>query len=109
MNAKTEILELNIKIKSAIICLNYSEDFMYNNGKQKIIILYPNYSVKDYDEFLLKLDFDYSQYLRQFVAGFLWINDKWIERMEYDCSEWWELKETPRFETIKNKKYFKKL
>ena len=47
--------------------------------------------------FLKLLDFEYnSGYGSQNLFGIVWLdNGAWLERGEYDGSEWWEYKEYP--------------
>lgn len=47
--------------------------------------------------FLKELDFEYDDgYGIQHIDGIVWFDDgSWMERAEYDGSEWWEYKRTP--------------
>jgi len=49
------------------------------------------------------LDFEYNNgFGGREVGGFIVFKDKaWLERNEYDGSEWWEYLETPTLENIK--------
>lgn len=55
------------------------------------------HSAKDFEVFKNALDTDYDNgFGGQEVFGFIVLNDtNWIERHEYDGSEWWEYKEMP--------------
>ena len=52
---------------------------------------------KDIEDFLNNLDFKYdSGFGGQLLYGNVWFTDgTWLERGEYDGSEWWEYKTTP--------------
>jgi hypothetical protein len=75
----------------------YGEDI--DNNK---ISLPPLHCKKDLDEFAEKIDFDYDDgYGQQEVYGVIKLTDgSWLERYEYDGSEWWELKRVPVFGEI---------
>lgn len=51
----------------------------------------------DLDVFLDNLDFDYNAgFGAQEVYGTVWLTDnRWLDRGEYDGSEWWELMKYP--------------
>lgn len=63
------------------------------------ISLPPFHWSKDLYAFLEKLDFDYDDgFGGQNVYGKIMLNDgSWLERAEYDGSEWWEFKERVSF------------
>lgn len=56
------------------------------------------------DEVWKSLDFEYEDgYGTQHLFGLILFNDNsWLERSEYDGSEWWEYKKTPTIEEILN-------
>ncbi len=61
------------------------------------IILKEGYTEEEYNEFLSQLDFEYdSGYGMQVLDGTIWMQDgTWIDRGEYDGSEWWVKRECP--------------
>lgn len=63
----------------------------------KTYLLRQGYATQDRINFLDKLDFEYnSGYGSQNLFGTVWLkNGKWLDRGEYDGSEWWELREMP--------------
>jgi hypothetical protein len=95
MNAKQELLskldETFLSIKCAAI------DIEISYGVMKQIRLPLNYSPEQYAEFLSALDVEYSSgYGSQELFGRVWLTqDVWLERHEYDGSEWWTVKKLP--------------
>lgn len=96
-NAKDELLDMleqepnpykrdPLKIKCA-----------YLTFLERTIILKQNYSQQDYERFLDILDYKYDTgYGKQEMKGYIWLEDgTWLERGEYDGSEWWEHKVLP--------------
>lgn len=67
------------------------------------IILRQGYTDEEYENFLNYLDVDYDRgYGTQFQFGHVWMSDgSWLERQEYDGSEWWRHVFRPDFEEIK--------
>jgi hypothetical protein len=65
-----------------------------------IIVLHPNYSDSEYNNFLEALNFEYySGYGVQELYGYIWYNEgTWSERYEYDGREWWVYKKCPSFQ-----------
>ena len=104
VNAKKElieILEATHKEKKHIKCafIHYFKwDFKTKDIKEKEIVLKINYSDEEYETFLKELDFEYDNgYGAQELSGLVWFNDNsWLERGEYDGSEWWEYKKYPK-------------
>lgn len=72
------------------------------SGESKFIVLKENHSTDELNEFLNKLDFNYdNDYGSQEVYGYVVFNDgNWLERQEYDGSEWWEYQREPSFDCI---------
>ena len=64
------------------------------------IVLHPNYSDSEYNNFLKALNFEYNNgYGGQELYGYIWYNDgTWSERHEYDGSECWVYKKCPSFQ-----------
>lgn len=57
-----------------------------------------NYTIDEYNEFINKMDFEYdSSWGSQHLYGIVWLkdNNSWLERGEYDGSEWWDYKYLP--------------
>lgn len=94
MTAKKELLGV-IKKKARIKCAIILNGPEYK--KQKKYILKVNHSDIDLGNFLDSLDFEYDHgYGSQELFGTVWLEDgTWLERGEYDGSEWWEYKKTP--------------
>lgn len=89
MNASDELLKeipFGNNIERAYI--EYGSDVYY---------LDKNYSPEEYKKFFKLLDFDYDNgFGEQCLDGKVWLaNGDWLEREEYDGSEWWELKTSP--------------
>lgn len=78
---------------------NFDDNYHYNFENEKIdyINLPVNYTDKQYQEFLTKIDKNYdSGYGGQELYGTIWYNDgTWSDRGEYDGSEWWEYHKCP--------------
>jgi hypothetical protein len=95
MNAKQELLNTVNgtlqTIKCAYIDIRLSYD-LYTHVRLPL-----GYSPSQYKEFLNALDFDYNNgYGSQELFGTVWLtNDIWVERGEYDGSEWWSVKKLP--------------
>lgn len=90
-NAKDELLEkVNVKdIKCAKIRL------VTGSVEMSVILKVGG----DVGKFLEKLDFKYDDgFGGQELFGTVWLNDNesWLERGEYDGSEWWVLKQLPK-------------
>lgn len=87
MNAKNELLEEVGKIRIKCAEIKYgpwgkpSQEFLLKVG----------YSENDLIEFLGNLDFEYDDgYGSQELDGTVWLQDgTWLDRGEYDGSEWW--------------------
>jgi hypothetical protein len=60
-------------------------------------ILPTGYSPQQWDEFWNGIDFEYNAgYGQQELFGNVWFyGPSWLERSEYDGSEWWVLRELP--------------
>ncbi|NDE60016.1 MAG: hypothetical protein EB010_11475 [Acidimicrobiia bacterium] len=86
-NAKNELLRAigNKKIHAATIELG---------GNYRLLV---GYTEDELNTFLDQLDKEYdSGYGQQELLGTVWFTDgTWMERGEYDGSEWWELRERP--------------
>jgi hypothetical protein len=103
MNAKQELISHLLRIDKKMICATISksiwnfdekeEESSVNEFNLKMI-----YSAEDYDKFLSDLDFEYDNgYGLQELYGTVWFSDGvWMERGEYDGSEWWEIHTYPK-------------
>tara|TARA_R110000823_G_scaffold201784_2_gene332678 strand:- start:6379 stop:6696 length:318 start_codon:yes stop_codon:yes gene_type:complete len=94
MNIKKELLKSidNSKVICAEIIIGSEYD-----DERVFIRLRLNYSATEFDNFLKTLDCEYNDgYGEQKLYGVVWLDsNKWLERGEYDGSEWWEKREIP--------------
>lgn len=100
INAKEEFIEdvKGLKVRCAKIHFGrYSDDEGF-----KFAILKEGYSKEEYQEFLDKLDFEYDAgYGGQELFGIIWCEDGvWLDRGEYDGSEWWEEHKYPDIDLV---------
>lgn len=103
-NAKEELLRLvePENIKCAFIFLGDNWEYDENNNFVQIVeksyILRINHLMNELRDFIESLDFKYdSGYGGQELYGNVWLKDgTWLERGEYDGSEWWEHKVLPK-------------
>jgi hypothetical protein len=95
MNAKQELLSKLSETFLSIKCASIDIEITY--GVVKHIRLPLNYSPEQYEEFLSALDIEYDNgYGGQELFGRVWLTqDVWLERGEYDGSEWWNVKKLP--------------
>lgn len=91
MNAKKELLKDIENIDSPIICALIT----FEDRLIKLPMFYTN---EQWEKFLEELDFEYEEgYGGQELFGTVWfLNGTWMERGEYDGSEWWEYKTCPK-------------
>jgi len=87
-----------VSIKCATI--RRGQHYRYDKETQNMLDrnLKEGYTQKEYEEFLDRLDFEYDAgYGGQELFGTIWLEEgTWLERGEYDGSEWWEYKECPQ-------------
>lgn len=109
-NAKEELMEKLNTLKNIygadIICANIThatvESYFTQDDQEDVetpaIKLKQGHTEAEFDEFLSKLDFEYDAgYGAQYVFGYVWLtNGVWMERGEYDGSEWWEWHKYPK-------------
>lgn len=71
----------------------------------KRVVLNKDYTEDQYIDFLTKLHFEYDNgFGGQELFGEVVFNDgTWLERGEYDGSEWWDFKKCPDFDETMNK------
>lgn len=106
INAKQELLNMLEMLDGKIKCAEvYTDDLgkrWVPRGEWGIIedpnvedmkaILKVGYTEEEYNKFLNDLDFEYDNgYGGQVLHGTIWMDDEtWIDRGEYDGSEWWQ-------------------
>lgn len=103
MNARRELemllSQLSAKLKCATIRKVDIDDWISYSleSPEGNIILKEGYTPEELTEFMNKIDFEYDAgWGAQELYGFVWFEDgAWLERGEYDGSEWWEYKCTP--------------
>lgn len=69
--------------------------------------LEPDHTKEDAMDFLCSLNFEYDNgYGIQHVYGtIVFKDDSWLERREYDGSEWWEYKSVPKWGELRCDEY----
>ena len=90
-NAKEEFLHM-VK-NETVLCAEISyQDCWEHESPGSQHTLKKGYTKAEYDAFLSKLDFEYHDgYGAQYVFGYVWLtNGVWMDRGEYDGSEWWQ-------------------
>ncbi len=96
INAKNELLAELKNTGSEILCANlwFQATAFTDNVDIQLKLAY---TPEDLAEFLQKLDFGYDNgYGGQRLFGTIWLKDgTWLERGEYDGSEWWEHRVLP--------------
>ena len=104
-NAKEELLTKlktnNLAIKCAVI---RTERGCYWDDTDNYVVSPPitlkeEYTPTEYVEFLDKLNFEYDAgYGGQELFGTVWLMEEhtWLERGEYDGSEWWNYQQCPK-------------
>lgn len=103
MNAKQEFLEITKDTEVLCVTINVKGDYspLYLHKSKKVkskeLALPVGYTQEEYNNFLNELDFEYDEsWGHQFIYGTIWLKDgMWIERGEYDGSEWWKLVQAP--------------
>ena len=94
-NAKDELLEIvgGFGIKCGLLKF---ED-IFREEENTGFSLRVGHSKSELQAFLESLNFEYDAgFGSQMLSGIVWLNDgTWLERGEYDGSEWWEHKKLP--------------
>lgn len=90
INAKDELIKAVVavsRIKCATISYNPRYDSTYSPINLRL-----GHSKHELNTFLSSIDFEYDNgYGCQELCGTVWLNDNtWLERGEYDGSEWWD-------------------
>jgi hypothetical protein len=105
LNAKEELLHVLDRTGSVIKCaaIKCERDSYWDDSDDYIqpapTLLKEGYSPEEYKEFLQKLNFEYDAgYGGQELFGTVWLkkDNTWLERGEYDGSEWWAYRECPQ-------------
>ena len=93
-NAKEELLSIvdSKAVMPYILCA-----YIRLDSSDKTIVLKRGYTDDELAAFMCKLDFEYNHsYGVQEVYGTVWFKDgTWMDRCEYDGSEWWEYRRCP--------------
>jgi hypothetical protein len=94
-NARDELIEATKT--HDILCARISKDEWWGEVGEEYILTV-GYSEEEKRAFFNALNFEYDAgYGSQNLYGNVWLKDgTWLERGEYDGSEWWEYKECPR-------------
>ena len=104
-DAKEELLAKlktnNLAIKCAYIRTDRNSYWDDNDNyiQPAPVLLKEGYTPAEYVEFLRKLNFEYDAgYGGQELFGIVWLMEEgaWLERGEYDGSEWWEYRKCPQ-------------
>jgi hypothetical protein len=100
MNAKQELISHLLRLDKKMLCakITHENPYRFEDGvTPPTYILKLGHTSADYNKFLDSLDFDYSNgYGLPNLFGMIWFADGvWMERGEYDGSEWWEIRTYP--------------
>lgn len=103
-NAKEELLNALERTEGVVKCayIKCQRDSYWDDSDDYIqpapILLKEGYTPTDYTEFLDKLNFEYDAgYGGQELYGMVWLMEDhaWLDRGEYDGSEWWAYSKCP--------------
>ena len=104
-NAQEELLHILERTKSVVKCayIKCERGSYWDDNDSYVqpapILLKEGYTPEEYKEFLQKLNFEYDAgYGGQELYGTIWLmeDSTWLERGEYDGSEWWEYRKCPK-------------
>lgn len=101
MNAKDELIKAVAESRAKVLCatIKYGDDRYRDDEEPKspTFNLRKGYTFDDEQSFLRSLDFVYdSGWGGQELFGIVWLDDgTWLERGEYDGSEWWVCRKVP--------------
>ena len=100
INAKEEFLKIVNDYKVIGASISFGDSW---SESEERFVLKPLYTKKNFEDFLKFLDREYdSGYGGQKLFGVIFCEDGvWMQRGEYDGSEWWEYKELPEKPTAK--------
>ena len=95
MNAKLEFIK-EVTNNPRVLCVYIEKEIDFNDSTK--FLLKVGYSDDEYNRFLDSLNFEYDNgFGGQELYGKIWyVDGSWSERKEYDGSEWWETKFTPK-------------
>ena len=95
MNAKNEFLNIIQGYKVIAAKISFGDDRW--DEEHKSFKLKPLYTKNEYDELLKFLNREYDNgYGGQNLFGIIYCEDSiWMERGEYDGSEWWNINKYP--------------
>jgi hypothetical protein len=104
VNASKELEEKLFKIygrdyESKILAAEIRYDIdVFESKHIDLPVVSEPYSLEQVNYFLDSLDFSYNDgYGLQYLYGTVWFKDgTWLEREEYDGSEWWVYKKAPQ-------------
>lgn len=98
-NTKEELITAldNIKDHSVSIKCAWISYKDFAGKDSKVVKLKLGFTKLELDHFMAELDFGYNNcWGNQELFGIIWFDDgSWLERGEYDGTEWWEYKRTP--------------
>ncbi len=96
MNARQELQEIFDRLGKKPICSSIHDG--WGGDGNMIATLKKGHTDQEFEEFMNKMDFDYDDgYGAQYIDGTVWFGDgTWLNRREYDGSEWWEYLSTPK-------------
>lgn len=97
MNARYELYKMLTEANSSIKCAFIKDVRSYDEEEQKTFNLKIGYTKDEMTKFFECLDYEYdSGYGGQELEGIVWLVDgTWLDRGEYDGSEWWNHQKCP--------------
>ncbi len=92
MNAKEEFIRVTKDFKVVCAEIDNNKSWYDADERTPLHILKVGYSPEEYSKFLEAIDFKYdSGFGGQELFGTIWCeNGIWLDRGEYDGSEWWD-------------------
>lgn len=95
INAKEELLKLTKDTRIIAASIEYGTEYFKPRFKTE---LKRYYKKVEYEQFLNSLDFEYDNgFGIQYIYGIVWLeNNQWLERVEYDGSEYWKCTTVPK-------------
>ena len=96
MNAREELQHKFDRIGKKPMCAIIHRE-RYDDDGNIIALLKKDHTDQEFVEFMNRLDFEYyAGYGSQELFGTVWFEDgTWLDRNEYDGSEWWVYLSTP--------------